>query len=263
MIQSVLTRIGWGRRPLINKGFALVVEPVEAGWIKAGERDTAPLTWEDTLRNSGRDDLQAFRQLRDNVLLRSQGDGGLRTLAVCKAHAGEGSSRVACHLAMAFASDPRVRVALVDSDFQHPGLHDYLQVGQANGLYDTLHDGADTVKERIKSTALPNLAVVTSGVPPISHAFPVDPLDLGRILQHLVPQFSMVLVDTAPLLVETTAAAVASQCDGAILVVHAEHTRREAVQEAQARLQQAGANVLGVVLNRRQFPIPEFLYKRL
>ncbi|ETX05768.1 MAG: hypothetical protein ETSY2_21055 [Candidatus Entotheonella gemina] len=240
----------------------MVVEPVEAGWIKAGERHAAPLTWEDTLRSSGREDLQAFRQLRDNLRLLSQGDG-LRTLAVCKAHAGEGSSRVACHLAMAFAYDPRVRVALVDSDFHHPGLHEYLQVEQANGLYDTLHDGADTVKERIKTTALPNLAVVTSGTPPISGAFPVDPLDVGRILKQLLPQFSMVLVDTAPVLVETTATAVASQCDGAILVVHAEHTRREAVQEAQARLQQAGAKVLGVVLNRRQFPIPEFLYKRI
>ncbi len=73
----------------------------------------------------------------------------------------------------------------------------------------------------------------------------------------------MVIVDTAPVLVDTTAAAVASQCDGAILVVHAEQTRRKAAQEAQARLQQAGANVLGAVLNKRQFPIPEFLYKRL
>lgn len=128
---------------------------------------------------------------------------------------------------------------------------------------DTLHDGADTVKERMKATALPNLAVVTSGEPPASRAFPVDPLDVGRILQRLLSQFSMVIVDTAPVLVDTTAAAVASQCDGAILVVHAEQTRRKAAQEAQARLQQAGANVLGAVLNKRQFPIPEFLYKRL
>ncbi len=184
-------------------------------------------------------------------------------MAVCKAHPGEGSSRVACHLAMAFASDPRVRVALVDGDFYHPGLHEYLQVRRANGLYDTLHDGADTVKERIKITSMPNLAVVTSGEPPTSSAFPVDPLDVGRILQRLLSQFSTVVVDTAPVLVDATAAAVASQCDGAILVVHAEHTRREAAQEAQARLQQAGANVLGAVLNQRQFPIPEFLYRRL
>ncbi len=240
----------------------MVVDPVEAGRIKVGERDTAPLSWEDTLRSSDREELQAFRQLRDNLMLRSQGEG-VRALAVCKAHPGEGSSRVACHLAMAFASDPRVRVALVDSDFHHPGLHEYLHVRQANGLYDTLHDGADTIKERIKTTGLPNLAVVTSGAPPASSEFPVDPLDVGRILQQLLSQFAVVIVDTGPVLVDTTAAAVASQCDGAILVVHAEQTRREAAQEAHARLQQAGAQVLGAVLNKRQFPIPEFLYRRL
>jgi capsular exopolysaccharide synthesis family protein len=262
MIQSILKRRR-DRRCRLNQGFALVVDRMEAGLIKeAGERHATPLSWEDTLYDSDREELQAFRQLRDRLLMRSQG-AGLRTLAVCKASPGEGSSRVACHLAMAFASDPRVRVALVDSDFHHPGLHGYLQVRQANGLYDTLHDGAETVKERIKTTAWPNLAVVTSGEPPASRAFPVDPLDVGRILQQLLSQFSMVIVDTAPVLVDSTAAAVASQCDGSILVVQAEQTRREAVQETQARLQQAGAHLLGAVLNKRQFPIPECLYKRL
>ncbi len=122
------------RRCRLNKGFALVVDRMDTGRIKSGEKHVAPLSWEDTLHDSGREDLQAFRQLRDSLLLRSEG-GGLRTLAVCKANAGEGSSRVACHLAMAFASDPRVRVALVDSDFHHPELHAYLRVQQANGLY--------------------------------------------------------------------------------------------------------------------------------
>ncbi len=262
MTRSILKRIGkrmgrrqgWGR---LNMGFALLATPTDAAPIKADERDSTPLSWEDTLHDSGMEDLQAFRQLRDNLLLRSQAEG-LRTLAVCKAHTGEGSSRVACHLAIAFARDPRVRVALVDGDFHHPGLHDYLRVSQPNGLYDTLHDGAYTVKERMKTTALPNLSVVTSGEPPASRVFPVDPLDIGRILQQLLCQFWIVIIDTAPVLVESTAAAIASQCDGTILVVHAEHTRREVAQDAQARLQQAGANILGAVLNKRQFPIPKF-----
>lgn len=246
----------------LNMGYALRVTPPDAAPTKAEERDTMPLSWEDTLHESGVEDLKVFRELRDQLLLRSQGEE-LRTLAVCKAHAGEGSSRVACHLAIAFASDPRARVALVDGDFQHPGLHEYLRVSQANGLYETLHDGADTVKERLKATALPNLTVVTSGALPASPALPIDSLDVGRVLQRLLCQFSMVIVDTAPVLAETTVAAMAAQCNGAILVVQAEQTRREVVQEAQARLQQAGANILGVVLNKRQFPIPEFLYQRL
>ncbi len=262
-MKSVFKRAGrrQGRRRL-NLGFALRVTPTYASQIRDDERDTMSFSWEDTLHDSGMEDLPAFRQLRDNLLLRSQGEG-LRTFAVCKAQTGEGSSRVACHLAIAFASDPRVRVALVDGDFHHPGLHDYLRVNQANGLYDTLHDGAESVKERIKTTALPNLVVVTSGELPTGPAFPVDPIHIGHILQRLLSQFSIVIVDTAPVLGDTTAATIASQCDGTLLVVHAEQTRREVAQDTQARLQQAGANLLGVVLNRRQFPIPEFLYKRL
>src|SRR5262245_50914057 len=76
---------------------------------------------------------EEFRTLRDRLLLSHAGHE-LKTIAVCKANGGEGSSTVACHLALAFANDPRMRVVLVDSDLHHPGLHAMLRVSQENGL---------------------------------------------------------------------------------------------------------------------------------
>jgi protein-tyrosine kinase len=51
--------------------------------------------------------------------------------------------------------------------------------------------------------------------------------------------------------------------DGVVLVVRAGRTSREAVLQAKKRLQLAGARLLGVVLNDRTYPLPEFLYRRL
>jgi capsular exopolysaccharide synthesis family protein len=205
---------------------------------------------------------EEFRQLRDRLLLGSASHE-IKTIAVCKANGGEGSSTVACHLAIAFANDPRMRVVLVDSDLRHPGLHTLLGVSQENGLYEILTEGVETTKEQVKRTVLHNLYVITSGASMNLQSIVFAPHVFTEVLETLKTDFSMVIVDTPPTLTNDTALAVAAQCDGVILVVQAEQTRWEIAQEAQARLRRAGAKFLGVVLNRRTYPIPEFLYKRL
>jgi capsular exopolysaccharide synthesis family protein len=229
-------------------------------WSKISRKTRRLPTRYESLTHLLLDDVEEFQQLRENLMLRQTAQE-LKVIAVCKANAGEGSSRVACHLAIAFTNDPRARIVLVDSDLRHPGLHALLQVSQENGLYETLIEGPATTKDRIKKTGLPNLSVITSGSPP--DAYSVPPTLSADIFQVLKEQFSVVIVDTPPVLADVSAVGVAAQCDGAILVLQAEQTRWEVAREAQARLQRAGVNLLGVVLNRRRYPIPEFLYKRL
>ena len=50
---------------------------------------------------------------------------------------------------------------------------------------------------------------------------------------------------------------------GVVLVIEAEQTRFESAQRATRSLQQAQANLLGVILNKRPQHIPEWLYERL
>lgn len=54
-----------------------------------------------------------------------------------------------------------------------------------------------------------------------------------------------------------------SMCDGAVLVLTANHTRREAALRAKEQLLQCNAELLGVVLDGRTFAIPESIYQRL
>jgi Mrp family chromosome partitioning ATPase len=51
--------------------------------------------------------------------------------------------------------------------------------------------------------------------------------------------------------------------DGAVLVVEAENKRAEVAIQAKEHLEEAGAKVLGAVLNRRRHVIPEVVYRRL
>ena len=51
--------------------------------------------------------------------------------------------------------------------------------------------------------------------------------------------------------------------DGVVLVLHAGRTRRAVALHAQGLLQAAQARVIGTVLDRRRFPVPAILYRRL
>lgn len=54
-----------------------------------------------------------------------------------------------------------------------------------------------------------------------------------------------------------------SYCEAAVLVLTANRTRREAALRAKEILRQLNIELLGVVLAGREFPIPDFIYRRL
>jgi protein-tyrosine kinase len=59
------------------------------------------------------------------------------------------------------------------------------------------------------------------------------------------------------------AALMGSLCDGLVLIVEANSTRRVAAQKAKEKLHAANARLLGAVLSQRTFPIPQTIYKKL
>jgi hypothetical protein len=57
--------------------------------------------------------------------------------------------------------------------------------------------------------------------------------------------------------------AFCSLCDGAVLVLAANQTRKESALRAREYLLQCNAELLGAVLDDRTFPVPEAIYRRL
>lgn len=54
-----------------------------------------------------------------------------------------------------------------------------------------------------------------------------------------------------------------SVCDGVVLVLTANRTRKESALRAKEYLMQCNAELLGAVLEGRTFPVPEAIYQRL
>jgi hypothetical protein len=90
-----------------------------------------------------------------------------------------------------------------------------------------------------------------------------SPLWLRGRLAELRLEFDYTVLQGPAAGVHSEAALLGSLCDGLVLVVRANSTRRVAAQHARQMLHAANARLLGTVLSERTFPIPEALYKRL
>jgi Mrp family chromosome partitioning ATPase len=84
-----------------------------------------------------------------------------------------------------------------------------------------------------------------------------------RALADLRARFSLVVVDSPGGVDAAESIAIPPEAHRVVLVVEAERTRRPVVQRALARIADAGGRSLGVVLNRRRYHIPAWLYRRL
>jgi Mrp family chromosome partitioning ATPase len=80
---------------------------------------------------------------------------------------------------------------------------------------------------------------------------------------ELRTEFDYLLVDAPSLTHYADATALGQLMDGLVLVLEANSTRKESALMVMENLRAAKIQVLGAVLNKRTFPIPESIYKRL
>lgn len=153
-------------------------------------------------------------------------------------------------------------ILLVDAQFKNPTLHKMLEAEIQNGLVEMVR-GEDDTAALIKGAANANLKIITTGQADAAAALPLDKERLRWLLEAVKSQVEFVFIDIPPLLHSAEGVAISRLCDGVVLVVRAHQTRWEILREAKRQLQAAGVNVLGSVLNRRRFFIPEWLYRKL
>ena len=88
-----------------------------------------------------------------------------------------------------------------------------------------------------------------------------DPLP--EAMERLRNRFGFVLVDCPPMRKSTTALALARATDGIVLVTAAGEVRRGEIEYLRGVLNSTGTKVIGLVLNKREDPIPGFLSRLL
>jgi Mrp family chromosome partitioning ATPase len=82
-------------------------------------------------------------------------------------------------------------------------------------------------------------------------------------LAELSREFDFVLVDTPDMKSSVDAVLIARRTDGAVLVIAANETKQNTAAKTKLAFERANVPILGAVLNKRTYPIPDALYRHL
>lgn len=193
---------------------------------------------------------EAIRTARTGVLL-SKLDTPHKVLLITSTLPGEGKTTVAINLALAHAQTKRT--LLIDCDMRRPQVARSLALAPGRKGLTNLVAGTDDLAACLTPVADSQLQVMTVG------DLPPNPLELllsqrfKDVLTELSRQFDVVILDTPPVELVSEALVLAPLSSSTVFVIKAMSTPAPLVRKSLARLQRAGASLLGVIVNQLDF----------
>jgi len=203
---------------------------------------------------------EAYRQLRTSVLLSSPGHAP-KTLVVTSCVPSEGKTTTAINLAVSLAQTG-ARVLVIDADMRRPSIHSSFGIENQRGLCNILANEmteAETLN-MIQQEKESGLYLLTSGPIPPNPAELIGSEQMRKLLLGLAATFDHIVIDSPPIASFTDGVLLSAISDGVILVVHASECSRKVVLRSQQALEEVGAKVFGVVLNRVDVRSPDYYY---
>ncbi|GEN54633.1 CpsD/CapB family tyrosine-protein kinase [Halobacillus faecis] len=200
---------------------------------------------------------EQFRTIRTNLQFTSV-DQELESMLVTSASPAEGKSITTANTAVVFAQQGK-KTLLVDADLRKPTIHYTFRVANTSGLSNYLV-GNEQVFKLASETHIDNLDVVTCGPIPPNPSELLGSKKMQRFIEEAKQSYDMIVFDTPPVLAVTDSQVLSNFVDGVLLVVRSKQTEKEAAVKAKESLEQAQANILGVVLNDQDLKSSNYYY---
>jgi protein-tyrosine kinase len=206
---------------------------------------------------------EEFHQLHQSIIART-GSVGAHVLQFASPQLSEGvtTTVVAFGLFLSDLYGPD-SVVLVEANFRNPTFGKLFGLPPERSLLKVLQREED-LEVSVAVIGDTNLSVIPagrrSGTRDIlsSEQFKVN---LEGALTELKESYRFILVDSPEVIPYVDSCIVSRMVDGVIVVVEANRTRSEVADHAIEKLELAGANILGLILNKREYHIPEWIYR--
>jgi uncharacterized protein involved in exopolysaccharide biosynthesis/Mrp family chromosome partitioning ATPase len=180
-------------------------------------------------------------------------------IAITSCYRGEGVSTIALGVAYSIAQYDKMNVLFVDSSSHQINTDRVLGVNRPPGLFE-IKLNKESVPEdnakKLKSVLVPKIA--SEEVDYFAKNLNMDSL-LPTVHKH---DYQYIILDLPSLSEGGSGLKSAGIADGVILVIEAEKVRREVAIRTLEKLEKVGATLFGVVINKRQHYIPEWLYAK-
>ena len=189
---------------------------------------------------------EAYLSTRTAIKFTTAG-GAPKSLLVTSSQAAEGKSSSCFAIARGFARLGE-SVLLIDADMRKPSFS--VPTGAEGVGLSSLLASTDDLRKHITQTSVPNLFLLPSGPIPPNPVELLGGVRLREVLAEAESIFDIVIFDSPPVMGLADAPILASVVDASIFVVQAGRIRRPAALRALARLEQAGARIVGGVITK-------------
>lgn len=190
---------------------------------------------------------ESYRTVRTNIQFASAVDD-IKVIMVTSSLPGEGKTSTASNVAVVSAQVGK-RVLLIDADMRKPQVHQRFQVSNLDGLSSVLIKER-SLEECIINTKTEGLSVLTSGPIPPNPSEMLSSQSFTQLIELCKQQYDFIIIDSPPVLSVSDPLVLTRVAEGVVLVVNSKGTNRNMAQKSIGMLQQVGARLLGVVLNR-------------
>ena len=190
---------------------------------------------------------EAYRVIRTGIQF-AQAGKELQTIALTSCTPNEGKSTTIANLAVVLTQAGK-SVLLIDCDMRNPTVHKNFNLSNKIGLSSCISMGT-ALSDAVQKTSIEGLYALTGGVIPPNPSELLGSEQMKNLLQRAKEEYDYVLIDTPPVMPVTDALIVSRFVDGMILVIASAEVKVEMAREVKSQLVNAGANILGVVLNK-------------
>lgn len=190
---------------------------------------------------------EAFRILR-SALRFSTVKRPISTLVVTGPDISAGKSTTALNLAIACAQAGQ-RTILVDADLRRPSLHRVLELSNNRGLTNCVIEDQDPA-ELLQETQCADLRFLSTGPLPPNPAELFESENMHKVIERLSGISDLVVFDASSAMTLVDAQVLARRCDGCLLVLSLDQTKRPVLKRLVDVLAREGIYMPGIVLNK-------------
>lgn len=188
------------------------------------------------------------------------GTDGNRSFLICSASLGEGCTTITMGLGSFVAKQTGKNVLLIDAQWDGNLLGQLLEDGELVPLIEEPQDRY-TVTFDEYATSVPNLNYLKFRNPDSLETFVLNSEEIALFMQQIKLRYDFIFLDSPPVLASNVSPFLARQSDSVIFVIAASTLPYPMLREAISRMEQSRDRILGVVLNKREYPVPDYMYR--
>ncbi len=182
-----------------------------------------------------------------------------KTIEFIGSRRGEGTSTIVREFARVAAKKLGKSVIMLDIGRHNPMQCVYFHITPDSGWEEVAGNGMSNGESS-------RISEMDVEVCPNPNSLPKTPNfyspQITSFWDSLRQSYDLVLIDAPSADISPDGIEISRRVDGVVLVVEAEKTRWQVVDNLKGKIEHCGGNILGVVINKRRFYIPENIYRR-